>query len=79
MKGTTQEQPLSPVPALEILEGQVATVYHIMALETANPSVHVLRPRQVWKANFIAYFLGAVTKSQLVVTQQLGGESYAAA
>ena len=62
---------LNPVSALEILEGQVATVHHIMAFETANPSIHVLYLRQVWKANFIAYFLGAVTKSQLVVMQQL--------
>ena len=29
--------------ALEILEGQVALVHHIMAYEEANPAVHILK------------------------------------
>ena len=59
MDGVTQEKVLNPLNALEILEGQVALVHHIMAFEEANPAVHVLAPRQKWKATFLAYFLGS--------------------
>ena len=37
-----------------------------------------LSPRQKWKAGFLAYFLGAVSKGQLEVMKKLGDESYAA-
>ena len=53
----TQEKVLNPLNALEILEGQAALVHHIMAFEEANPAVHILSPRQKWKATFLAYFL----------------------
>ena len=76
MRGVTQEKPQNPVAMLQILEGQISLVHHIMAYEEANPSVHVLYPRQKWKASFLAYFLGAVNKSQLVVMEQLGDESH---
>ena len=78
MRGVTQDKPLDPVRMLQILEGQIALVHHIMAYKDANPSAHVLYPRQVWRANVLAYFLGAVTKSQIAATKQLGGESFAA-
>ena len=52
MEGVTQEKVLNPLNALEILEGQVALVHHIMAFEEANPAVHILAPRQKWKATF---------------------------
>ena len=74
IQGVTSEQVLNPLSALEILE--VALVHHIMAYEEANPAVHVLAPRQVWKANSLAYFLGAVSKGQLMVMKQLGRELY---
>ena len=35
MEGVTQEKVLNPLNALEILEGQVALVHHIMAFEEA--------------------------------------------
>ena len=54
MEGVTQERVLNPLNALEILEGQVALVHHIMAFEEANPAVHILAPRQKWKATFLA-------------------------
>ena len=78
MEGMTQEKILNPLNALEILEGQVALVHHIMAFEEANPAVHVLAPRQKWKATFLAYFLGAVSQGQLTIMKQLGDEAYAA-
>ena len=78
MDGVTQEKVLNPLNALEILEGQVALVHHIMAFEEANPAVHVLAPRQKWKATFLAYFLGAVSQGQLTIMKQLGDEAYAA-
>ena len=68
MEGVTQEKVLNPLNALEILEGQVALVHHIMAFEEANPAVHVLSPRQKWKATFLAYFLGAVSQGQLTIS-----------
>ena len=43
-----------------------------------TPAVHVLAPRQKWKATFLAYFLGAVSQGQLTIMKQLGDESYAA-
>ena len=46
MQGVTQEQVVNPLSALEILEGQVALVHHIMAYEEANPALHILTPRQ---------------------------------
>ena len=78
MDGVTQEKVLNPLNALEILEGQAALVHHIMAFEEANPAVHVLAPRQKWKATFLAYFLGAVSQGQLTIMKQLGDEAYAA-
>ena len=78
MDGVTQEKVLNPLNALEILEGQVALVHHIMAFEEANPAVHVLAPRQKWKATFLAYFLGAVSQGQLTIMKQLGDEAYMA-
>ena len=78
MQGVRPEQAINPVSALEVLEGQVALVHHIMAFEEANPAVHILSPRQKWKAGFLAYFLGAVSKGQLEVMKKLGDESYAA-
>ena len=78
MQGVRPEQAINPVSALEVLEGQVALVHHIMAFEEANPAVHILSPRQKWKAGFLAYFLGAVSKGQLEVMKRLGDESYAA-
>ena len=78
MEGVTQEQVLNPLKALEILEGQVALVHHIMAFEEANPAVHILAPRQKWKATFVAYFLGAVSQGQLSILKQLGDEAHAA-
>ena len=78
MEGVTQEQALNPLSALEILEGQVALVHHIMAFEEANPAVHILAPRQKWKATFLAYFLGAVSQGQLSIMKQLGDEASAA-
>ena len=78
MQGVTQEKVVNPLSALEILEGQVALVHHIMAFEEANPAVHILTPRQKWKASFLAYFMGAVSKGRLMVMKQLGDESYAA-
>ena len=77
MEGVTQERVLNPLNA-EILEGQVALVHHIMAFEEANPAVHILAPRQKWKATFLAYFLGAVSHGQLTIMKQLGDEAYAA-
>ena len=74
MEGVTQEK-LNLLNALEILEGQVALVHHIMAFEEANPAVHVLSPRQKWKATFLAYFLGAVSQGQLTIMKQLGCHS----
>ena len=74
----TQEKVLNPLNALEILEGQVALAHHIMAFEEANPAVHILTPRQKWKATFLAYFLGAVSQGQLTIMKQLGDEAYAA-
>ena len=74
MEGMTQEKVLNPLSALEILEGQVAPVHHIMAFEEANPAVHVLSR----KATFLAYFLGAVHQGQLTIMKQLGDEAYAA-
>ena len=78
MDGVTQEKVLNPLNALEILEGQVALVHRIMAFEEANPAVHVLAPRQKWKATFLAYFLGAVSQGQLTIMKQLGDEAYMA-
>ena len=74
MQGVTQEQVVNPLSALMILEGQVALVHHIMAYEEANPAVHILTPRQKLKASFLAYFMGAVSKGQLMVMKQLGDE-----
>ena len=68
MDGVTQEKVLNPLNALEILEGQVALVHRIMASEEANPAVHILAPRQKWKATFLAYFLGAVSQGQLTIS-----------
>ena len=70
MEGVTQEKVLNPLNALEILEGQVALVHHI------NPAVHILTPRQKWKATFLAYFLGAVSQGQLTIMKQLGDETF---
>ena len=78
MEGVTQERVLNPLNALEILEGQVALVHHIMAFEEANPAVYILAPRQKWKATFLAYFLGAVSQGQLTIMKQFGDEAYAA-
>ena len=78
MEGVTQEKVLNPLNALEILEGQVALVHHIMAFKEANPAVHVLSLHQKWKATFLAYFLGAVSQGQLTIMKQLGDEAYAA-
>ena len=78
MEGVTQEKVLNPLNALEILEGQVALVHHIMAFEEANPAVHILAPRQKWKATFLAYFSGAASQGQLTIMKQLGDEAYAA-
>ena len=56
MQGVRPEQAINPVSALEVLEGQVALVHHIMAFEEANPAVHILSPRQKWKAGFSGLF-----------------------
>ena len=56
----------------------MALVRHIVAFEEANPAVHILAPRQKWKATFLAYFLGAVSQGQLTIMKQLGDEAYAA-
>ena len=77
-QGVTSEQVVNPLSALEILERQVALVHHIMAYEEANPAVHILTLRQKWKASFLAYFMGAVSRGQLSIMKQLGDESYAA-
>ena len=46
-QGATPEQVLNPLSALEILEGQVALVHHIMAFEEVNPATHILAPTGV--------------------------------
>ena len=66
-QGVTPEKVMNPLSALEILEGQVSLVHQIMAFEEANPAVHILTPRQKWKASFLAYFLGA--GSELLASQ----------
>ena len=77
MQGVTPEKVMNPLSALEIFEGQVSLVHHIMAFEEANPGSHP-DPETEVEGQLLAYFLGAVPKGQLMVMKQLGDESYAA-
>ena len=55
---------------LHCLEGQVALLHHVMAFEEANHGKKVLTDTQRWKATFAAYFLGAVSQSQLAFLER---------
>ena len=67
--------------ALHCLEGQVALLHHVMAFEEANSGRKILSDTQRWKAQFAAYFLGAVSQGQLSLlertTTDTAGVAYA--
>ena len=78
MQGVRPEQAINPVSALEVLEGQVALVHHIMAFEEANQRSTSYHLAKSGRPVFWPIFLGAVSKGQLEVMKKLGDESYAA-
>ena len=57
MEGVTQEKVLNPLNALEILEGQVALVHHIMAFEEASSSPRFV-PAPEMESHLFGLFLG---------------------
>ena len=67
--------------ALHCLEGQVSRIHHVMAFEEANGGRKILSDTQRWKAQFAAYFLGAVSQGQLSLlertTTDTAGVAYA--
>ena len=58
--GAGQERFCGSEVALHCLEGQVSLIHHVMAFEEANGGRKILSDTQRWKAQFAAYFLGAV-------------------
>ena len=56
--------------ALHCLEGQVSLIHHVMAFEEANGGRKILSDTQRWKAQFAAYFLGAVSQGQLSLLER---------
>ncbi len=76
MRGVAREEEISPVHLLNVLEGQIALIHHVIKFEEANPTVHVLSPRQKWKATFIAYILGSVSQGALTMLSSMGNEIY---
>ena len=81
MIGAGQERFRGSDVALHCLEGQVSLIHHVMALEEANGGRKILSDTQRWKAQFAAYFLGAVSQGQLFLpertTTDTAGVAYA--
>ena len=81
MIGAGQERFCGSDVALHCLEGQVSLIHHVMALEEANGGRRILSDTQRWKAQFAAYFLGAVSQGQLSLlertTTDTAGVAYA--
>ena len=81
MIGARQERFCGSDVALHCLEGQVSLIHHVMAFEEANGGRKILSDTQRWKAQFAAYFLGAVSQGQLSLlertTTDLAGVAYA--
>ena len=81
MIGAGQERFCGSEVALHRLEGQVALLHHVMAFEEANSGRKILSDTQRWKAQFAAYFLGAVSQGQLSLlertTTDTAGVAYA--
>ena len=80
MAGVLRERFYETDVVLHCLEGQVALLHHVMAFEEANRGRKILFDTQRWKATFAAYFLGAVSQSQLTLldrtTTDTAGVSY---
>ena len=81
MIGAGQERFCGGDVALHCLEGQVSLIHHVMAFEEANGGRKILSDTQRWKAQFAAYFLGAVSQGQLSLlertTTDTAGVAYA--
>ena len=81
MIGAGQERFCGSDVALHCLEGQVSLIHHVMAFEEANGGRKILSDTQRWKAQFAAYFLGAVSQGQLSLlertTNNTAGVAYA--
>ena len=69
MIGAGQERFCGSDVALHCLEGQVS-LHHVMAFEEANGGRKILSDTQRWKAQFAAYFLGAVSQGQLSLLER---------
>ena len=70
MIGAGQERFCGSNVALHCLEGQVSFIHHVMAFEEANGGRKILSDTQRWKAQFAAYFLGAVSQGQLALLER---------
>ena len=70
MLGAGQERFCGSDVALHCLEGQVSLIHHVLAFEEANGGRKILSDTQRWKAQFAAYFLGAVSQAQLSLLEQ---------
>ena len=70
MVGAGRAQFLETDVVLHCLEGQVALLRHVMAFEEASHGRKVLTDTQRWKATFAAYFLSAVSQSQLTLLER---------
>ena len=70
MLGAGQERFCGSEVALHCLEGQVSLIHHVIAFEEANGGRKILSDTQRWKAQFAAYFLGAVSQAQLSLLEQ---------
>ena len=68
--GAGREQFCETDVVLHCLEGQVALLHHVMAFEEANTGRKILSDTQRWKATLAAYFLGAVSQSQLALLER---------
>ena len=68
--GAGQERFCGSDVALHCLEGQVSLIHHVMAFEEANGGRKILSDTQRWKAQFAAYFLGAVSQARLALLER---------
>ena len=77
MIGAGQERFCGSDVALHCLEGQVSLIHHVMAFEEANGGRKILSDTQRWKAQFAAYFLGAVSQGQLSLLERTSRPAHA--
>ena len=83
MIGAGQERFCGSEVALEValhcLEGQLSLIHHVMAFEEANGGRKILSDTQRWKAQFAAYFLGALSQGQLALLERTTNDTAAVA